>query len=461
MLFLSDESLEVLYGGAARGGKTIAQLAGALQYATVPGYHALLLRRTYADLNLPEALIPLSHQWLQGKASWNGKLSEWTFDSGATLTFGYLESEIDKYRYQGTAFQYIGPDELTQFTLSQYTYMFSRLCPLPGVDVPLRMRTTSNPGGVGHDWVKKRFLVERESGRRFIGARLEDNPHIDAVQYELSLKQLDPITRRQLRFGDWDISTDGVFKRGWFGYWKREGEFYRLQGRGPDRLVRISDCWRFAVVDCAGVEKRKPSHDPDFSVDQTYDITPTGDMLLIGQWRKQAATTETEDAIVRETGKYDTPYDLVEYAHVGIGIIQHLRRRGIAVRSIPAHKSKLVRSQTAQIRAEAGTVFLPAGERWVVDELEPELYSFTGTDLDAHDDQVDCLSHAAKWVQKMAGAVTSELDETRNARHAELESKQETAAEQSDDERRDMALARAHEARSGEMWAGFDGDDDD
>lgn len=434
----------------------------ALQYAHVPGYRAIMLRRSYADLNLPEALIPLSHQWLQGKASWNGKLNEWTFPSGATLTFGYLENERDKYRYQGAEVQFVDFDELTQFTESQYRYLFSRLCRKEGVNVPLRMRSGSNPGGVGHDWVKKRFLASSDPDREFIGARLEHNPHVDRESYELSLKQLDPITRRQLRYGDWDVHTSGLFRKEWFRYWKPEGEFYRLHSTGGDKLVRIDDCVRFPTVDCAGVEKRKPGHDPDYSVSQVWDLSPDGDLILVDQWRAQVQTTETEDSIVRQVGQYDLPYVGVEYAHVGIGIIQHLRKRGIAVRAIRAKGSKAVRSQTAQIRAEAGTVYFPANQLWVSETLEPELLSFTGTADDARDDQVDCFSYAAIHAQRLAGAIVGQADEARDARRAELQKSEDESEVKEQEKTREMALEAAAIARRGEdesMWVGF-GDDD-
>ena len=131
----------------------------ALQYVDVPGYAALLFRRTYADLNLPGALMDRAHQWLGATAArWNAHDHRWTFPSGATLTFGYLETERDKYRYQSSELQYIGFDELTQFPESQYTYLFSRLRRLGDSEVPLRMRSASNPGGEGHEWVRARFV---------------------------------------------------------------------------------------------------------------------------------------------------------------------------------------------------------------------------------------------------------------------------------------------------------------
>jgi hypothetical protein len=103
---------EALFGGAAGGGKSDSLLMAALQYVDEPGYAAILFRRTYADLALPGAIMDRSKEWLSGKgARWNEREKTWTFPSGATLSFGYLEHENDKYRYQGSEFQFAGFDD--------------------------------------------------------------------------------------------------------------------------------------------------------------------------------------------------------------------------------------------------------------------------------------------------------------------------------------------------------------
>ncbi len=208
--FLDLQCQEALYGGAAGGGKSDALLMAALQYVTVPGYSALLLRRTYADLALPEAIMDRSKTWLMGSgAQWNDRDKRWTFPSGATLTFGYLDNDRDRYRYQSAAFQFIGWDELTQFPKAWYLYLFSRLRRLEKRNVPLRMRGASNPGGIGHEWVKSRFIDDAQD-RIFIPARMSDNPHLDQLSYLQSLSQLDPVTRAQLLEGRWVRDASGL-----------------------------------------------------------------------------------------------------------------------------------------------------------------------------------------------------------------------------------------------------------
>lgn len=219
--FLALEQLEAFFGGAAGGGKSDALLMAALQFADVPNYSAILFRQTYADLALPGALMDRAKDWLYGTdATWSATEKRWAFPSGATLNFGYLESEIDKHRYRSSEFQFIGFDELTNFTESQYRYLFSRLRRTRDLDVPLRMRSASNPGGVGHDWVKARFIgsasAPPEIAGAFVPASLADNPHLSQDEYRRSLEQLDPVTRAQLLSGDWEAYEGGMFQRDWF-----------------------------------------------------------------------------------------------------------------------------------------------------------------------------------------------------------------------------------------------------
>ncbi|QDU60011.1 Terminase-like family protein [Planctomycetes bacterium Pan216] len=212
--FLLLSGLEALFGGAAGGGKSDALLMAALQYVDHPGYAAVLFRRTLADLALPGALIDRAHQWLAGTdAKWNQSDKTWTFPSGSTLSFGYLDHPRDRYRYQSSEFQYIGFDELTQFRETDYTYLFSRLRRLQGAFVPLRIRAATNPGGLGHDWVRQRFLLDpRPPERVFLSATLMDNPHLERESYLESLGQLDPLSRSHLLDGDWSADEEGILR---------------------------------------------------------------------------------------------------------------------------------------------------------------------------------------------------------------------------------------------------------
>jgi len=278
-LFLGlNDIREAFYGGAAGGGKSSCLLMAALEHANTPGYSALLLRRTYADLSKPGALMDRAAGWLRGTAAkWNEQKKQWQFPSGACLTFGYLDTENDKYQFQGAEFQFIGFDELSQFTESQYLYLFSRLRRLATSDVPLRMRSASNPGGVGARWVYKRFIPEKftpndateakvwwkegedDSGRAFkrafIPAKLQDNPHLDREQYEEFLNELDPITREQLLRGDWLISERGDILSMWDEKYHviSWSEFQKVFGE-----PRIPTHWLLSVYQDAGTTNEHP-----------------------------------------------------------------------------------------------------------------------------------------------------------------------------------------------------------
>lgn len=220
------DSPELLYGGAAGGGKSDFLLMAALQYVDVPGYAAIIFRRTYTDLSLPGALMDRASEWLTDTdARWHEMDKQWEFPSGAKLNFGYLKTDQDKYRYQSAEFQFVGFDELTQFPKEDYLYLFSRLrgpASGPLSRVPIRMRGASNPGGRGHTWVKERFIdkqvddddphdtPERAAQRIFIPASLYDNKeNVNVDAYVESLQQLDRQTRKQLLDGDWAARPPG------------------------------------------------------------------------------------------------------------------------------------------------------------------------------------------------------------------------------------------------------------
>jgi hypothetical protein len=213
--------LEALYGGAAGGGKSDALLRAALQYADIPGYKALLLRKNFPQLSQAGGLIDRSKQWLTSKATWNDSKHRWTFPSGAILEFGHLQKKDSHFDYQGAEYDFIGFDELTHFEEDQYRYLFSRLRSSETSPVPPRMRSASNPGGKGHVWVKRRFIdklpdpqddrdtPEKCARRIFIPAKLADNPGLDQDEYLQALSQLDSQTLAQLRDGDWNARGSG------------------------------------------------------------------------------------------------------------------------------------------------------------------------------------------------------------------------------------------------------------
>ena len=162
--FLISPADELLYGGAAGGGKSDALLAEAVPDLDKPGFHALLLRRTYPELEgKGSGLIPRAEElWSSLGGRFDRHKLLWTFPSGATVGFGHLEHPSSVYAYHSAQFAYIAFDELTTFLESQYLYMLSRLRSPAGIRA--RVRAASNPGGIGHAWVRRRFIEKLRPG---------------------------------------------------------------------------------------------------------------------------------------------------------------------------------------------------------------------------------------------------------------------------------------------------------
>ena len=239
--FLESPERDVLYGGAAGGGKSYALLADVLRDASNPNHRGLLLRRTLAELT---ELIDKSKQ-LYPKAFPGAVFKEaksiWQFPSGARVWFSYVDDDRDVTRYQGQAFNWIGIDEITNYpTPYVWNYLRSRLR-TTDPELGMYMRCTANPGGVGGWWVKKMYLDPNppdspfwardfDTGkvlkypvnhpkadeplflRKFVPARLTDNPYLfEDGQYEAMLMSLPEIERKRLLEGDWDVADGSAF----------------------------------------------------------------------------------------------------------------------------------------------------------------------------------------------------------------------------------------------------------
>lgn len=405
--FLNCANREALYGGSAGGGKSDALLMAALQYVDTPGYAAILFRKTFQDLALPGALIDRAHEWLGARpAKWNGTEKTWTFPSGATLSFGYLDNENDKYRYQGAEFQFIGFDELTQFTESKYTYLFSRLRRKTGLDVPLRMRAASNPGGVGHEWVKRRFITDPET-RAYIPAGLRDNPFVDQESYLQSLGELDHLTRRQLLDGDWNAVANGdIFKREWFRYYfesPNDPGVYDLDGR----FVNLADCFTFGTVDLAISEKTTA----DYTVIAAWALTPDSQLILLDLRRDRFPGPRIVPEIFAVNDQWKLDYMGIEKVGFQEYLIREAMGKGLTVRPLRPRGSKSSRARAASVRFENGQVWFPRKARWL-GELENEMLQFADDeDAYAHDDMVDAVTYACLEVGRHRG-YKSELPAT-------------------------------------------------
>jgi phage terminase large subunit-like protein len=430
-LFLLDWSKEALYGGAAGGGKSIAILMAASQFLHVPGYNALILRKSFGDLEKPGALLDIASQWwgpqLGNGVKFNAMKHQYVFDcpdgGKSSITFGYLDNENDRFNYQGGAYHFIGFDELTQFKERDYRYLFSRMRRIIDPDnplsiIPIRMRSTTNPGGTGHEWVYKRFIkrweewrkgLARQPKRNFHPAVLDDNPQLDKEDYMESLEELDIVTRAQLLRGDWNIRPDGrMFSRGKFVPVTRE--------EVPDTKMRWVRFW-----DMAGTAP-DPGMDPDFTVGMLVGKhTPTGRYYIadMRRWRKNP---DGNDTGMQLTALHDTRMVLEaveqEPGSSGKTAIFYYNRgpfkdsrlkavpasgksRGRTTTVVSAAKTppaKILAAGPASSRVDAGLVYFVEDGSYDTESMLSEIELFPDGE---HDDVVDTFSGAVNLLDKM------------------------------------------------------------
>ena len=222
--FVDSQAFETLFGGAAGGGKSYGQLVDGLLYALeYPKSKQIIFRSTFADLE--KSLIRTSMDlYPLSIADYNSSKHTWKFKNGSIVDFGYIQYEKDVYQYQSAEYDVIRFDELTHFTEFMYTYMISRC---RGANpYPKCIKSSTNPGGVGHNWVKERFIdigapnvihtCKLETGetttRIFIPSLVQDNKFMLTYDPDY-IKRLDALPekeRKALKYGDWDI-FDGQF----------------------------------------------------------------------------------------------------------------------------------------------------------------------------------------------------------------------------------------------------------
>ncbi len=409
--FLASSAFEVLYGGAAGGGKSESLVVAPLRWTSIPSFRGLLLRRTIPDLKRAGSLIERTEALFPSLgATYHETDRVWSFPSGARIELSALEHEKDRFNYRSSQFQFIGFDELTTFAESQYVFLLSRLRGKPGA--ALRFRAATNPGGPGHDWVLKRWapwlyppghvehdgpyakpgevlwylrspstgeeqIVEKGTSgalsRTFIPALPTDNPHL-GTEYLSNLDALDPVTREQLKHGNWMArpSRGAYFKRAWFKivdaaparvdsrcrYWDRAATAGDGDWTAGVRLSRVAG--EFYVEDL--VRGQWGPKDVEGTIKATAQLDPSDTRLVLEQDPAQA-------------GKFEKEYYLRELA-------------GFDVHAVPPQGDKVTRAKPVSAQAEAGNIKIVRG-RWN-EAFIREIEAFP----EGHDDQVDSLSGA-------------------------------------------------------------------
>ena len=244
-VFMARPEYEALYGGAAGGGKSDALVIEALRQVDIPHYKALILRKTYNQLSeLIDKTLRYYPAAFRG-AKYNATSHTWTFPSGAKIIFGSMQYTKDRTKYQGQAYDFIAFDELTHFTYDEYMYLFSRNRP-NGPGTRVYIRSTANPGNVGHAWVKERFITaappmtpitedttwadpdgtkhSAKQTRIFVPSSVFDNPALLAndPKYVQRLASMPDAERKALLYGDWDSFSGQVFTE-----WRNDPAHYQ------------------------------------------------------------------------------------------------------------------------------------------------------------------------------------------------------------------------------------------
>lgn len=225
-LELPRACFEGFYGGAAGGGKSELLVAIPIVkgFYKHPQFHGVIFRRTFPQLE--ESLIPRSRELYQSVGGKYDKSKHvWSFPSGATIRFSHLDSDDDARKHDTAEYQYVAFDELTHFTEFMYTYIAASRVRSTIPEIPAMVRSASNPGNIGHAWVRKRFVEDAPEGgkllhdprsntfRCFISAKLTDNPHLmnDDPNYINRLSLLPEAERRAKVDGDWWTFMGQVF----------------------------------------------------------------------------------------------------------------------------------------------------------------------------------------------------------------------------------------------------------
>ena len=217
--FIEASASEVLFGGAAGGGKSYAQLIDAFLFALkYPSSKQLILRRTFPELE--KSLIRVACDiYPRDLFRYNASKHVGRFSNGSIVDFAYCDRESDVYKYQSAEYDVIRFDELTHFTEDIYVYLISRVRGTNGY--PKQIKSSTNPGGVGHSWVKSRFIDIGEPNcehdeKIFIPAMVQDNVFLMETDpgYVKRLEKLSEKDKQALLFGNWDI-FDGQYFTEW------------------------------------------------------------------------------------------------------------------------------------------------------------------------------------------------------------------------------------------------------
>lgn len=428
--FLASSADVAIYGGAAGGGKTFAALMEAARHINNPKFRAAIIRQTYTQITKPGAIWDESqnlYPYLGGKA--NSTRMEWTFPSGATISFGYLDHPKDRLNYQGAQIALIVYDQLEQISRDNFFYLFSRNRSTCGVRPYVRANCNPDPDSWLAEFIswwldpetgfpiperagKLRYmvrvsgtivwadtaqeLIDRYEGEdvfpksiTFIPAKLTDNPALLKVnpEYQANLMALDYVSRMQLLEGNWKIrhTAGTVFNRAWF----------KIVDAIPVDLVAVVRHWDRAATEGGG----------DWTVGLLMGVSIEKMFYVIdvirGQWGAGDVEKTIKQSIEIDYAKYGQRLEYgfeQEPGSAGVGVVKGTitALAGYAAFADRPTGSKLERAKPYAAQCQAGNVALLRGA-WnsaYMEELEDFPKPKHGHGDDYHDDQVDASSGA-------------------------------------------------------------------
>lgn len=363
----------------------------------------------------------------------------WTFPSGARIEFGHMQYEADADNYRGGAYHRVAWDELTEFTERQYVSLFANMRRQVGFPLPMEFRAASNPGNIGHLWVRKRFITkEAEDAIRelhyndptppgmifwknkdcaFVPSRVADNPSLQTAEYiELLRTVLPPVMMARMLNGDWSVVEDALLRVEYLQKCLVQGPSYRYLlegGENSGEAIEMERCHRFSVVDTAGadkdIERKQKGKEPSWPVAAIFDYDPDRRRLvLLNVWRRRCTWTEQKKEIPEFLKSNKTHRVIVEVKHWGEPLVEELQKLGFSVETVEPVKDKVTRAAPLMTMMEDGRFYVPASgsiganvTRWL-GELEAEFMSWTGG-KDELDDQIDVCAYAADRVSGILG----------------------------------------------------------
>lgn len=434
--FLRCGGYEALYGGAAGGGKSAALLAGALRYVDRPTYCGIIFRRHFPALErtlVPRALELYPH----AGGTYHRGDHLWSFPSGARVYLAHLKDDAAALSHKSSEYQYVAFDELTSFTRFQYTYLLSR-GRTTDPTIPIRIRAGTNPGDIGHEWVRSRwapwldtrpeytgmraapgqtlhylpgtegepdvYVPATELGalsRAFFPALATDNPDLMRSDpgYLTRLDALDRVSRAQLKGGDWAV------KPGKGEFFKRE--WWRYRDCAPAKASRKVRSWDLAATT-----------DGDWTVGALYSHAPDEEQpFIIEDVIRFRGTPHVVEKAIKDAAERDgRGVDIllpIDPGQAGVAQAEGFKRLlpGYVLKCIRPAGDKVARARHESSAVENGLVALVRGgwnHQWVEEHQDFPTKGVPDDCIDAGDQGFNELTGVAPsdlegWAQSLAG----------------------------------------------------------